>query len=45
VQRRLDLIYPGQYELEIKNNPDSFVVKCSLQLSELVVTPSVQLMA
>ena len=45
VQRRLDLIYPGQYELEIKNSPDSFVVKCSLQLSELVVTPSVQLMA
>ncbi|MDB5091075.1 MAG: sensor histidine kinase [Mucilaginibacter sp.] len=45
VQRRLDLIYPGQYELEIKNNPDSFVVRCSLQLSELVVTPSVQLMA
>jgi len=45
VQRRLDLIYPGQYELEIRNNPDSFVVKCSLQLSELVVTPSVKLMA
>jgi len=45
VQRRLDLVYPGQYELEIKNNPDSFVVKCNLQLSELVVTPSVQLMA
>lgn len=45
VQRRLDLVYPGQYELDIKNNPDSFVVKCRLQLSELVVTPSVQLMA
>ena len=45
VQRRLDLIYPGQYELDIKNNPDSFAVKCCLQLSELVATPSVQLMA
>ena len=45
VQRRLDLVYPGQYELDIKNNPDSFMVKCRLQLSELVVTPSVQLMA
>jgi two-component system LytT family sensor kinase len=45
VQRRLDLVYPGQYELDIKNNPDSFVVECRLQLSELVVTPSVQLMA
>jgi two-component system LytT family sensor kinase len=45
VQRRLDLVYPGQYELEIKNNPDSFVVKCSLQLSEIIVTPSAQLMA
>jgi len=45
VQRRLDLVYPGQYELDIKNNPDSFVVKCRLQLSELVISPSVQLMA
>ena len=44
VQRRLELIYPGQYELEIKNNPDNFAVKCRLQLSELVVTPSIQLM-
>ena len=45
VQRRLDLVYPGQYELDIKNNPDSFVVKCRLQLSELVISPSGQLMA
>lgn len=45
VQRRLELIYPEQYELDIKNSPGSFVVKCCLQLSELVVTPSVQLMA
>ena len=44
VQRRLDLVYPGQYELDIKNNPDSFVVKCRLQLSELVINPSVQFM-
>jgi len=45
VQRRLDLVYPGQYELDIKNNPDSFVIKCRLQLSELVISPSGQLMA
>jgi two-component system, LytTR family, sensor kinase len=45
VQRRLDLIYPGQYKLDIKNNAESFVVKLDLQLSELEITPSVQLMA
>ena len=45
VQRRLDLIYPGQYKLDIKNNPESFVIKLDLQLSELEITSSVQLMA
>ncbi len=45
VQRRLDLIYPGQYKLDIQNNPESFMVKLDLQLSELEITTSVQLMA
>jgi sensor histidine kinase YesM len=44
VQRRLDLIYPGQYKLDIQNNPESFIVKLDLQLSELEITTSVQLM-
>ena len=45
VQRRLDLIYPGRYKLDIQNNPESFMVKLDLQLSELEITPSVQLIA
>ena len=45
VQRRLDLIYPNQFELDIKNNPESFAVKCCLQLSELVVDDTIQIMA
>jgi two-component system, LytTR family, sensor kinase len=44
VQRRLDLIYPGQYKLDIQNHRESFIVKLDLQLSELEITPSVQLM-
>lgn len=32
VQRRLDLIYPGQYELDIKSNNSSFDVKLQLHL-------------
>ena len=35
VQRRLDLIYPGQYKLDIKNDPERFDVTLSLNLSEL----------
>ena len=45
VRRRLDLIYPGLYKLDILDNPESFVVKCGLQLSELVIDNSVQIMA
>ena len=33
VQRRLDLIYPGQYELNIQQEYDSFGVKLQLYLS------------
>jgi two-component system LytT family sensor kinase len=45
VQRRLDLIYPGKYALDIQDKPESFSIKCSLELSELVVSNSVQIMA
>jgi len=45
VQRRLDLIYPGQYKLDIQKNPESFIVKLELQLSQLEISPSSQLIA
>lgn len=32
VQRRLDLIYPGQYDLDIQSNNNSFEVKLQLHL-------------
>ena len=35
VQRRLDLIYPGKYNLEIKNNEVSFDVTLRIEMSEL----------
>jgi two-component system, LytTR family, sensor kinase len=34
VRRRLDLIYPGQYDLDIQNGPGSFDVRLRLQLME-----------
>lgn len=37
VQRRLDLIYPGQYDLDISDNGQRFEVKLRLELSELEV--------
>ncbi|MBN9386162.1 MAG: histidine kinase [Chitinophagaceae bacterium] len=37
VQRRLDLIYPGQYDLDIQNNNASFEVRLRLRLSELIM--------
>jgi len=39
VQRRLDLIYPGQYRLDIQHDHHRFAVKLQLQLSELVMAP------
>jgi len=42
VRRRLDLIYPGQFDLEIKRNNTSFEVKLQLQLAELVLSPPLQ---
>jgi LytS/YehU family sensor histidine kinase len=35
VQRRLDLIYPGQYSLDIRHHTDSFDVRLQLRLTAL----------
>ena len=43
VQRRLDLVYPDQYQLDIQDNADSFSIKLDLQLSPITINPSVQL--
>jgi LytS/YehU family sensor histidine kinase len=45
VQRRLDLIYPGQYNLDIKNEPERFEIKLRITLTELALSSSVQIMA
>jgi two-component system LytT family sensor kinase len=45
VKRRLDLIYPGGYQLDIGQNPESFTVELKLQLAQLEVLPSAQLIA
>ena len=37
VQRRLDLLYPDQYDLDIQNNAGRFGVRLRLRLSELVI--------
>ena len=42
VRRRLDLIYPGQYDLEIKRNNTSFEVNLQLQLTALVLSSPLQ---
>jgi len=42
VQRRLDLIYPGQYDLDIKSGMTSFEVRLQLRLSELVLSQTLQ---
>ena len=33
VRRRLELLYPGQYELEIKDNPNTYEVLLKLDLA------------
>ena len=43
VQRRLDLVYPDQYQLDIQDKADIFLVKLDLELSVITVNPSVQL--
>lgn len=47
VKKRLDLIYPGKYELDITDEPEVFVVNLRLQLTEgvpegetIIKTPS-----
>jgi two-component system LytT family sensor kinase len=45
VQRRLDLIYPGRYLLDIQQNSESFHVKLELQLAQVEISPSAQLIA
>jgi sensor histidine kinase YesM len=37
VQRRLDLIYPGQYDLDIRQNEHRFDIRLQLTLTELMV--------
>ncbi|WP_436486451.1 sensor histidine kinase [Chitinophaga sp. ARDCPP14] len=37
VQRRLDLVYPGQYELDILREAGSFEIRLQLELAELTV--------
>ncbi|HEX6430402.1 MAG TPA: hypothetical protein VF008_22070, partial [Niastella sp.] len=41
VQRRLDLIYPEKYELDVQRQQYSYEVKLRLQLSELAVSPMI----
>jgi LytS/YehU family sensor histidine kinase len=45
VQRRLDLVYPDQYRLDIQDNLNTFLIKLDLQLSAMTVNPSVQLIS
>lgn len=43
VQRRLDLLYPEQYELAIQNDSDRFEVQLGIKLADFIVTPVLQL--
>ncbi len=45
VQRRLDLIYPGLYDLDIQSNMTSFEVSLQLNLSALVSSHTLQKIA
>jgi hypothetical protein len=45
VRRRLDLIYPGQYDLDISTNNTSFEVRLRLTLSELAMLQPMQKIA
>ncbi len=42
VRRRLELLYPKQYDLNIKDNDNRFEVKLCLPLSELTTLQSIQ---
>ncbi|WDF80455.1 histidine kinase [Mucilaginibacter sp. KACC 22773] len=43
VKRRLDLMYPGIYELDIDSQPDTFTVKLRLTLAVLQISPTMQM--
>lgn len=45
VQRRLDLIYPGQYSLDIQHNNNSFDVRLQLRLTALELPHPLQKIA
>lgn len=45
VRRRLDLIYAGQYQLDIQHDHNSFEVKLRLQLAELIMAPQMEMLA
>lgn len=45
VRRRLDLMYAGQYQLDIQHDHNSFAVKLRLRLSELVMAPPAAMLA
>jgi two-component system LytT family sensor kinase len=45
VQRRLDLIYPDAYQLDIQQDSETFNVILNLQLQQMESVPSVQLIA
>jgi two-component system LytT family sensor kinase len=45
VRRRLDLIYPGAYLLDIEQSAELFSVKLELQLMQVETLPSAQLIA
>ena len=42
VQRRLDLIYPGKYNLDIADRGDNFEIRLILQLTELLQLKALQ---
>jgi LytS/YehU family sensor histidine kinase len=42
VQRRLDLLYPGQHQLDIQQTPDDFKVNLELQLAGVTMVPSLE---
>ena len=45
VKRRLDLLYPGAYDLDIKNEREHFEIRLKLSLSVLQFSPEIQMTA
>lgn len=42
VQRRLDLLYSGQYDLDIRRTADQFEVRLQMQLSDLIINQTIE---